>query len=96
MKLQDQSVNLNSIFSEVKGELLIGGEKIKPELRNVLREQAKYLATSQLWEVFNNTAIQEANDLALKKSANWEHVLYAKALKYYVDIFSTMITKLKT
>lgn len=85
----------DKVFSEVKGELFIGGEKIKPELLTVLKEQAKYLSTSQLWDIFNSTAINEANDLALNKSTEWQHVQFAKALKYYIDIFNTMVIKLK-
>lgn len=94
---QDQSVNLNSdkVFSEDKGEIFIGGEKIKPELRSILKEQAFYLSSSQLWEILNATITQESSDLALKKSTEWNHVLYAKALKYWGDVFESMINKLK-
>lgn len=82
------------IFSEKKGEIFIGGEKIKPEFKALLKEQAKYLVTSQLFEVFNETINAEANDLALNKSTEWQHVQFAKALKYYIDVLNTMVSKL--
>ena len=93
---QDQSQNSDKVFKEVKGEIFIGGEKIRPELRDILREQAKYLSTSQIYEVFNSTIKNEAFDLALNKSKDWDHVLYAKALAYWVDVMTSMVNKLKT
>ena len=93
---QDQLVNLNrNIFDVVKGKIYIGGEEIKPELRAVLKEQAKYIETSQFFEIFIATMKQEASKLALSESTEWNHVLYAKALKYLSDSFEVMINILK-
>lgn len=82
------------IFSEKKGEIYINGEKIKPELLSLLQEQAKYLKTSQLYEVLNDTLNAEAIDMALNKSTEWDHIIAAKMLKYYIDVLHTMIVKL--
>ncbi len=93
----EEWVELNSkrVFSKEGNDILIGGEKIKPELFKILKEQATYLETSQLWEIFNATVIQESANLALLQSKEWDHVVYAKALKYWRDIFKDMIIDLK-
>ena len=93
--IQELKLNSSKIFSEVKGEIFIGGEKIKPEIRAILKEQAKYLETSNLWEILQTTILNEANNLALKKSNKWDDILYAKALYYWGDFFLIMINKLK-
>lgn len=94
--LQPQALSESSarIFSDIKGEILINGEKIKPEFRDILREQSKYLSTSQLFEVFNDTLTAESVELGLNQSKEWDHVLYAKALRYWLDVLNTMVIKL--
>lgn len=92
--VQEDLVDLNKVFREEKGEIYIGGEKIKPEFRSLLREQAKYLLTSQLYEVFVNTARNEANEMALNKSTTWDHVLSAKQLAYWSKIFTSLLVSL--
>lgn len=83
------------IFQDKNGKIFIGGEEITPELLDLLREQARYLETSQLYEIFKNTIINESADLALKQSQNFEHVQFAKALYHLLYVFDNMIFSLK-
>lgn len=89
------NLNTKKVFSEVKGEIYIGGEKIKPDIRSLLKEQAGYLDTSQLWEVLCATIEQESAEMALKTSTEWNHVLSAKMLHHWNFVFKNMINKLK-
>lgn len=82
------------MFSEEKGTLKIGGAPIDEQLRNSLREEAKVIEASRFWEVLHATIIQEAADLALVQSANWEHIQSAKMLKHWDYVFQNMIYKL--
>lgn len=93
----DLSLHLNSklVFEEKNGKLYIGGEAIEPALRDVLREQARYLETSQLWEIMTNTAKDQAVEIGLTDSLNWDHVLSAKALRYWNGIFVKMVSALR-
>lgn len=95
----DQSVKFSSIaervFREEKGNIYIGGELIKPEFLDLLREQARYLETSQLYEVFLATLKDEAANLALIQSKDWDSVQFAKALYHCTFIIENMIFKLK-
>lgn len=95
----DQSLNLDSIskrvFEERKGQIYIGNELIKPEILDVLKEQARYLETSQLYEILRATIINESADLALKQSQNWEQVQFAKALHHWVYVFDNILLVLK-
>ena len=86
-KLPDYSDIEVSIFSEdERGIISIGGKKISPELRDVLRDQAKYLKTSQLWEVLSASLTNEAIQLGLLKSTNFDHVQFAKSL-WHIRVF---------
>lgn len=88
-------LNPKKVFEDRKGVLFIGGEEIKPDLRDILREQAKYMETSQLFEMLIATIENEAADMALNKSLVWNHVLSAKMLKYWGDVFKKMVNTLK-
>lgn len=94
---QDQSVVWNSdkVFSRLKGEIFIGGIRIKPDLRLVLKEQAKYLESSQIFEIIINTIKQESINMALKDSTNWDHVLSSKMLWHWGFVMENMINALK-
>ncbi len=85
---------ITKIFTEDKGKIYIGGEEIKPELLDILREQARYLKTSQLYEVFSSTMKGEAAELALIQSQNWENVQFAKALFHLSKAFDKMLSVL--
>ena len=82
------------IFKEEKGKIYIGGEEIKPAMLDVLKGQAKFIKTSNLFEIFNATIMNEAFDLGVSQSKNWDNVLYAKALIYWNTVFNKIIKKL--
>ena len=84
------------VFSVVKGKIYIGGEEIKPDLLDVLKQQARTFKISEFYEVFSASVLNEAYDLALKQSTNWDHVQFAKALKhwhYFLDNMFETLTK---
>ncbi len=96
---EEESLLYNSvikkIFTEEKGKIFIGGEEIQPELLDILKEQARYLKTSQLYEVFSSTMKAEAANLSLIQSQNWDNVQFAKALFHLSIAFDKMITTLE-
>ena len=83
------------VFEENRGSIKIGGELIKPELLDLLREQAIYLSTSQLYEILLCTLKDEAANLALIQSKDWDSVQFAKALHHTAFVLENMILKLK-
>ena len=85
----------SKIFREEKGKIFIGGEEIKPDLRVALRDDARYFERSRLYEIIIQTARAEAIRMALPDSLNWDHVLSAKQLKYFSDIFEKLVITLK-
>ncbi len=96
--LQDQLPPFNSIedriFSEEKGEIYIGKEKISPEMRDLLKEQARYFSTSHLYEVLKSTIVNEAYDIALGQSTDFDQVRFAKALYHWHFVFENMMQRL--
>ena len=79
------------IFSEKGNVLFIGGEPIKSEIKEVLKDQAEYLKTSQLYEILLATLKNEAGNLALIQSKDWDNVLYAKAMHHNIYVFENLI-----
>lgn len=78
------------VFSvEKDGSIRIGGQPIPPELRDILRGQAKFIQSSQLWEILSASTLNEAVNLALIQSKDFDHVQFAKAMWHY----SLFITK---
>lgn len=91
-RLPDFSEIQKHIFEKRKDRSIwIGGEKIKPEIRDLLRDQARNIGTSQLWEILNASIVNEAVNLALLQSANYDHVQYGKALWHYCNFINTVV-----
>lgn len=94
----EDSINFSEIESRIflkkGGVVFIGGQEITKGVRDLLKEQAKYLQTSQLWEIMNATIIDESAKLALVQSADWNHVLSAKMLYHWNHVFKNMIAGL--
>lgn len=74
--------------------MYLGGEKITPQMRSILRDQAYYLLTSELWEVMDATIINESSNIALIQSTEFKHVENAKMLYHWGFVFKNLITKL--
>lgn len=82
------------VFREGKGTLFLGSEEITPALRSVLRDEAEYIKNSRLWEILNASVIDEAYNLALIQSKDFDHVEFAKAMKHWSVFMNTVIQKL--
>lgn len=79
------------VFNQIGDDVYIGGVKVTPVMRTLLRDQAKQLQTSQLWELLHSTIVNESADLALKQSTSWDHVLSAKQLYHWQHVLKNMI-----
>lgn len=90
----DFNLLANRVFSEEKGQLLIGGRVMDKLLRDSLREEAKVIEVSRLWETLEATILQEASTMALIQSKDMEHVNIAKMLYHWSYVFKNMIHKL--
>lgn len=83
----DQSVEFpkfldveSAVFTLYKDNMFIGRELITPQLRSLLRDEAKSLQSTRLWEILNASVINEAFTLALNQSQNFDNVQFAKAM----------------
>ena len=76
--------------------LFIGGEKMSADMRSALRDEARYIQGSRLWELFNNAIINEAATTALLQSTDFDQVRFAKALYHWAHFFrNTLYTCIK-
>lgn len=83
------------VFSEPKkGEIRIGGEELTPQVRDLLRDQAKSFQTSQLWEILNASTINEGISTGLLQSQNFSHTQFGKALLHYASFIRKIVDKL--
>lgn len=82
------------ILTEHKGELYLGKEILSKEMRDVLREQARYIERSNLWEVVNATIVNESYDIALKHSKDFDEVLSAKMLHHWAFVMRKIMALL--
>lgn len=81
----------DKVFKEVGGTIYLGREKITPELRSILKDQAKYMQTSQLWEILNASVVNEAYTIALIQSKDFDQVLSAKMLHHWQHFLKNII-----
>ena len=73
----------SSVFTVVGKDIYIGKEKIPNVLRSLLRDESKNIQATRWWEILNASAINEAYNLALMQSTDFEQVSFAKALKHW-------------
>ena len=94
----EESVDFSTIekriFSNYGGKSYIGGVEVTEQIRSLLREQARYINSSQLLELLNATITNEAGNLALVQSSTFEQVQFAKALHHWNFVLRSMLTKL--
>lgn len=79
------------MFEERNGTIYIGGEQVKKDVRDVLREQARYIQTSNFWEIVQATVLNEAANLALVQSKEWQQVETAKMLHHWQYVFDNLL-----
>lgn len=82
------------IFEQVGSNIYIGGILVDGQNRDILRDQAKNFQTTQLFEILDATITNEAANLALIQSSNYDHVQYAKALHHWNFVLKNMINAL--
>ena len=81
------------IFTEKIGNILIGGAPVTPEIRDVLREEAKYIAKSNFFEIFSATIINESMT-SLLQADNDKASEFGKGLYYWNKVLTKMTTTL--
>lgn len=79
------------IFTEIGGDVYLGKEKVSMEMRGILRDQARYIQSSQLWEIVNASSTNEAYSLALIQSTDFDQVRFAKAVKHYAHFVRNIV-----
>ena len=82
------------IFHETGGKIFVGGEAIPEQMLTALKGQAKFLKTSNLYDILDKTVMNEAYYLALRESKDWDNVQFAKSLAYCSKIYKKIIDKL--
>lgn len=97
---EDQQLFINweevekRVFSIGEGGFLVGGKKLTPEVRDILREQAKYFQTSQLWEILNSSTLNEALNTGFFQSKDFSHTEFGKAMWHYSAFIRNIILQL--
>lgn len=90
-KLEESTPNFTllkkRVFTERAGVIYIGGEKVTPDIRGILRDEAEYIAKSRLWEIFNASILNEAYRIALIQSKDFNEVEIAKMLHHWQHFF---------
>lgn len=95
----DQSVNWVEVEKQVfykakNGDIYIGGHKISAELKATLKDQARNFRTTNLFDIFNATIINESSNIALIQSTDFAHVECAKMLFHWNFVLKNMIDDL--
>jgi hypothetical protein len=83
----------SKVFLSVGDKIYVGGEIVTPQMRSVLRDQARNFQTTQLFELLNATATNEGVKLLLQ-AGTLEHLQFGKSLNYWNKIMLKMINAL--
>ena len=99
MDQSEQSINIEEITKKVflvdkVGKIFIGGKEIEPSLLEALKDQAENFKTTQLFEIILSTLKNEACELAVQQSKEWNHIEYAKALWHVQYVLENILFNL--
>lgn len=99
MEQSDKSINFEDIAKRIftkdkAGKVFIGGIEITPSVLEALQDQALNLKTTQLYDILLCTLKNEAANLALVQSKNWDNVQFAKALHHVTYVLENLIINL--
>ena len=96
---QDQSPNFKNtedrVFTTAGDKVYIGKELVTPQMRDILRDQARYFKTTNLFEILIMSIDNEAYNLALiqsgKSGDTKADVDKAKMLHHWNHVLKNMI-----
>lgn len=83
----------SKVYYQRDNKIYLGKELLIEPMKGMLRDEARFLKNSNLYEVLNATVINEAFNLSMQ-AANHDHTEYAKALYYWNTIFQKTINGL--
>lgn len=96
--MQGQSVDFERaaarVFSVVGDVAYLGGVALTKDQREQLQAEARLILRSDLWAVLNSTIVNEASDIALRQSTDWQHITTAKALYHWNHVLHNMVNYL--
>lgn len=99
---QKQPQKISSVFDnlptermvEIDGDKIkIGGHIINHNDHEKLREEAFYIKNCSLWGIVNTYLTEQAVDLGIKKSKDFDDLKSAKMMLYNLDIINGVLAK---
>lgn len=85
----------DNVFKKLKdGRIFIGKREATKELLSSLKTDAERFVTTRLFQILSDTITNEAYDIALKQSKNFEEVLNAKMLSHWNFVLTNMVLEL--
>lgn len=82
------------ILIEKNGIFYINNVPIQDNLRSSLRDEARNFQTTRLYSLLDERITNEAMQMSLNNSQNWEHVLSAKQLYHWNHVMKNIVHKL--
>lgn len=86
LSLQDR------VFQQAGTKVYLGGELISNEMRSALRDEAEFILRGRLWEILSASVFNEAYNMSLIQSKDWESVLDAKMLHHWGHFMRNVVT----
>lgn len=93
-KLPDFDLLSKHVFDVRGSKVFIGNLEVSKESRDLFREQAKYIDKSEIWQTINASLANEAINLALIQSKDFDAVQFAKALWHLSTFMRNVILQL--
>jgi hypothetical protein len=82
------------VFLKDGDRIYIGGEYIEEDLLNRLKREAKEFKATRLHDIINCTIKDEAKNLALIQSKDWDGVIAGKMLYHWCLVMEKMLANL--
>jgi len=88
------AITPDDVMVQMGENLIKNKNKVNQGEIDVLREEAKYILKSRIWEELQNRVKLAANERMYNKSKNFDDMYFGKAILYSADVYEKILKNL--
>ncbi len=90
------TVDISSVARSDKGKMYIGGNEASPEEVDAMKEEIRFLESTRIWRLFQETVRYQAQETIITKSLSFDDVKSGKLMLVNLDILQSIVNIVKS
>lgn len=89
------AIVIEDVLKIERGQFIIGGQAMQENERAALREEARFVSKTRLWQIMQETLKATAQEKMFEKSVDFDDMKFGKTMLYNLDIQQKLIDILR-